>query len=147
MDILTLFYILVVMGCGYIIAARTIPRFICIVAYKKSLKDLNNLYFTYKDILKDDLDAEEVLTKKNLSNNIIKVGPLTYMNFENLKDVRMYILMSGEFIIEYEKILSSHYNYNLVESEDFDSCMEVLRIVRQICVEKGEKTDYRVMLE
>ena len=147
MDILTVFYILVIIACSYIIVVRAIPRIICIAAYKKSLEDLNNLYCTYKDILREDLDAEEVLTKKNLSNNIIKVGPLTDMNFENLKDVRMYILMSGEFIIEYEKILSSHYNYNLVESEDFDSCMEALRNVRQICVEKGEKTDYRVMLE
>ncbi len=116
-----------------------IIRFHRMHALDITVRDFIENYYKYQDVWDTDYDAEKVLKICNQENNFIQIGILSDMNFQNTEELRKCMLKAGEFIIKYSEVIQDTYGY-MGDEDEFNSSLEMLREIRRICIQKGEKS-------
>ena len=105
--------------------------------YRSTLRDFMESYFVLEKVLSEDLEASEILKECDLPYNLLKIGSLNEMMFQDSEGVRQCMLLAGEFILKYAEIINNYYGYEY-ETEDYTTALEMLKNVRRICLTKGE---------
>ncbi len=106
---------------------------------------LNYEYF--KNIIERDLGLKEILNEMNLGQDISNInlellvldfGIRDKLVFDNTKELRKNFLKVGSFIMKYEEFIQKEYGLEYDKTEDYETFLEVLRKIKQICLGKGE---------
>ena len=112
--------------------------------FSRTIMDFLRNYQRFQKVWDTDYDAETILRICSLENNFIKFGPLESMIFRNAKELRETMLLIGEFIIQYSESLNYYYGYQ-EDDEEYKCLLEVLREIRRICIQKGEKSTFNLI--
>lgn len=114
--------------------------------YKLTVEDFLNAAVLFKEILDKDYDAQMIMKFTNTETNIIKLGVIKPMLYSNSKELRYCMLKGGEFIIQYAEYLKKYYGYT-VDTVTFNDSIQVLRHIRRIAMQKGEKTTIEIQIK
>ncbi len=114
--------------------------------YKLTVKDFLNAAVLFQEILDKDYDAQMIMKFINTETNVIKLGVIKPMVYTDSKELRYCMLKCGEFIIQYAEYLRKYYGYR-VDPVTFNDSIKVLRHIRRIAMQKGEKTIVEINIE
>ena len=124
---------------------KAILRFHQTHALDITVKEFIETYYKYQDVWNTDYDVEQILRICKKESNVFQIGVIKEICFQNAKELRRYMLKTGEFIIKHSEILQDQYGH-VWDEDEYNTSLEILKEIRGICIQKGEKATIQIKI-
>lgn len=109
--------------------------------FRDTVRDFLTVYDELDEFWETDYDETYIKEAFETERVILRFGSKFSLSFATSKELRECMIVAGEFIIEYYKILQESYAYE-GNKEEFNNSMEALKRIRTICLQKGENANF-----